>query len=424
MNQPAASLSADLQAGSQPIPTRPAGPRDSIDGVVPGLVVESESASAVAAVLQWAGRHSLSVVIRGGGSKLDWGARPASVDVLLDLSRLHRLRQHQSGDLTVSVEAGARLYDLNQTLAQRGQWLPLDPPFSDAATIGGLLATNDSGPQRHRFGTPRDLVIGIEVATMDGQIAKAGGQVVKNVAGYDLSKIMSGSFGSLAAIVAATFKLSPLPSASRTVVIEQLTPASAVQVINAVAASQLEPVAFDLIVQTDSRQAPSIACLLRFASFEAVVDAETANAAARIAAIHQVFRVVADDDERQLWLRHGSRPFDQPGVVVRASWLPADVGPLLSVIAGMSASVSVELVGRIGAGTGLFRIEGDREAQAAAVGSMRASPVLGNVVVRRASVDLKSREWVWGDSPAAPVLAALKHELDPGGSLGAGRGPL
>ena len=97
-----------------------------------------------------------------------------------------------------------------------GQWLPLDPPFADAATIGGILATNDSGPLRHRYGTPRDLIIGVQLATTDGVLAKAGGQVVKNVAGYDLSKLVAGSFGSLAAIVSATFKLSPLPAASKT----------------------------------------------------------------------------------------------------------------------------------------------------------------------------------------------------------------
>ena len=118
--------------------------------------------------LQWAGQRSLSVVIRGSGTKFGWGAVPAPFDVLLDVSRVNRILDHRAGDLTVSVEAGARLGDVNELLRQRGQWLALDPPFAEAATIGGLLATNDSGPQRHRFGTPRDLVIGIEIATMDG----------------------------------------------------------------------------------------------------------------------------------------------------------------------------------------------------------------------------------------------------------------
>ena len=147
------------------------------------------------------------------------------------------------GDLTVTVEAGALLGDLNRTLAAHGQWLPLDPFFGDRATIGGLLATNDSGPHRHRFGTPRDLVIGVRLATVDGRLAKAGGQVVKNVAGYDLSKLVSGSFGGLAAIVSATFKLSPAPPASGTVLIGPLDSGTVARIAAVMASSQLEPVA-------------------------------------------------------------------------------------------------------------------------------------------------------------------------------------
>jgi glycolate oxidase FAD binding subunit len=138
------------------------------------------------------------------------------------------------------------LRDVNQALARHRQWLPLDPPFADQATIGGILATNDSGPLRHRYGTPRDLVIGIQLATTDGKLAKAGGRVVKNVAGYDLSKLVTGSFGSLAAIVSATFKLSPIASASKTMVVSLQ---DGMQLGAAVAhgdGSQLDPMAFEV----------------------------------------------------------------------------------------------------------------------------------------------------------------------------------
>ena len=145
------------------------------------------------------------------------------------------------GDRRSGHPAGAEPH-----LASHGQWLALDPPFADQATIGGLIATNDSGPHRHRFGTPRDLVIGIQLATTDGQLSKAGGRVVKNVAGYDLSKIASGSFGTLAAIVSATFKLAPLPGASATVVVDRLSIDRLFEVVSAMNASQLEPVAFDV----------------------------------------------------------------------------------------------------------------------------------------------------------------------------------
>jgi glycolate oxidase FAD binding subunit len=425
VSEPAASLAADLRIDGQPIRTRPPSASDSVDGVVPGVVVEPESAAAVAAVLQWAASHSQSVLIRGGGTKRDWGARPSPVDVLLDVSRLRRILRHQSGDLTVSVEAGVRLRDLNEALARHGQWLPLDPPFGGETTIGGLLATNDSGPQRHRFGTPRDLVIGIEVATMAGQLAKAGGQVVKNVAGYDLSKIMSGSFGTLAAIVSATFKLSPISPASGTIVIEHLTTHSAVQVAETIAASQLEPVAFDIVVDQRGPQARGITILLRFASFPAVVDAEIANATARIAAVHQSFHVIDGDDERQLWRRHTARPFDHgAGILVRGSWLPANLDRLFAMLDTFSPAVTVEMIGRIAVGAGLFRIEGHPRAKYDTLTQMRASDAVANITVRRGRPDLKSREWVWGTPPGGAVAAALKRELDPRGLLGAGRGPL
>jgi hypothetical protein len=178
-----------------------------VTGLSPAVpVIEPKTAGEVAGALRSASDRKQSVVIRGAGSKMDWGRPPKPIDVVLSMRRMNRLIEHQHGDLTATIEAGATLLDVNRELAHHGQWLPLDPPFGDRATIGGLLATNDSGSLRHRFGTPRDLVIGVQLATTDGTLAKAGGRVVKNVAGYDLSKLVCGSFGSLAAIVSATFK--------------------------------------------------------------------------------------------------------------------------------------------------------------------------------------------------------------------------
>jgi glycolate oxidase FAD binding subunit len=420
-----AAITPELQVEGQAVLSRqPDADRDSIDGILPRLVVEPGTRAAVAATLQWADRHSLSVVIRGSGTKRGWGAVPAPFDVLLDMSRVDRILEHQSGDLTLSVEAGARLGTVNEALRPHGQWLALDPPFAGLATIGGLLATNDSGPHRHRGGTPRDLVIGIEIATMDGQIAKAGGKVVKNVAGYDLSKIMSGSFGALGAIVAATFKLAPIPAESTTILIPHLDAAATVRVVETIAASQLEPVAFELDVRVPRGGTPEIQCLLRFASVPAAVEAETANASGRIATAHPAFRVLSGEREAELWRAYQRRPWEEPGIVVRASWLPGDIGEMLALALKLSADASVEVVGRVGAGSGLFRIDARREAQAAAVAAMRASAVLGNVVVLRAPAELKSREWVWGSPSPAPLAAAVKRALDPSGLLGAARGPL
>ena len=210
---------------------------------------------------------------------------------MLDMRRLNRVLAHAHGDLTATVEAGATLRDVNDALSRLGQWLPLDPPFADEATIGGILATNDSGPLRHRYGTPRDLIIGVQLATTDGVLSKAGGKVVKNVAGYDLSKLVAGSFGSLAAIVSATFKLSPMPEASKTMRVAVADDAALAQAVRTVMASQLEPIAFDVHVRStqssQSTQSEQCLCglgdsalqrLLRFASLPTVVDAQVAAA--------------------------------------------------------------------------------------------------------------------------------------------------
>jgi glycolate oxidase FAD binding subunit len=155
---------------------------ESIDGVLPRDTIEPASAEDLAAALASAVRQHASVVIRGGGTKMGWGRTPAPVDMLLSTKRLNAVVAHEHADLTATIQAGARLADVNRALARHGQFLPIDSAF-DEATIGGAVATNDSGPLRHRYGTPRDLLIGIRLALTDGRLIKAGGNVVKNVAG-------------------------------------------------------------------------------------------------------------------------------------------------------------------------------------------------------------------------------------------------
>jgi glycolate oxidase FAD binding subunit len=410
----ASGITADVRA--------PEPGRDIVDGRMPGAVVVPHAASGVAAALAWASERRLAVLIRGGGTKTEWGRPPERLDLILDMSRLNRIVAHRHGDLTVSVEAGVRLGDLNGALAARGQWLPLDPSFAEGATIGGLLATNDSGPLRHRYGTPRDLVIGIELATADGRLAKAGGQVVKNVAGYDLSKVVSGSFGTLAAVVAATFKLLPVPQASASLVIRQPDTGSAADEVRRLADSSLEPIAFEL----HARRGPSGAateCLLRFASVAAAVEAQVAEARAIIGSSAEL-DVLTGERERTLWDRHARAAWSGPGAVVRASWRPADLPDVLHLLEDLASDADIELVGRVAAGAGLARIEGSLDRQVRAIERLRVSQTVGNVAIVRGAVGLKARVDVWPPLPNAALLASVKRELDPSGTLGAGRGPL
>ena len=405
------------------------------------ILIEPCTADEVAAALRHASETSQSIVIRGAGTKYGWGRPGSRVDAILDMRRMNRILAHEHGDMTATIEAGAALREVNDALAVHGQALPLDPPFADRATIGGVLATNDSGPLRHRYGTPRDQVIGIQLATTDGVLAKAGGQVVKNVAGYDLSKLVTGSFGSLAAIVSATFKLAPLPAASTTLRIEVRDAQALAELVRAVMASQLEPIAFEVLACSgpDVAQAVRPAVLLRFASLPDVVDAQIAQATAALKAHTTSLEVHDGVAERSLWEAHANRLWDASGAIVRASWLPANIAAILesqpfsaSARSGQDPSdgsrrsgASVEMIGRAAIGAGHIRIDGDTAAQAAAIELLRASPILGNVVIVRGSPELKGLVDVWGShGDRQPLFDALKRALDPHGILNAGRGPL
>jgi glycolate oxidase FAD binding subunit len=400
-------------------------------------VIEPDSAQELAAALREASSRRQSVLIRGAGTKIDWGRTPAAIDIILSTRRMNRLLAHRHGDLTATAEAGTTLAGMNRALAEHGQWLPLDPPFADRATIGGILATNDSGPLRHRFGAPRDLVIGVELATTDGTIAKAGGRVVKNVAGYDLSKLVAGSFGSLAAIVSVTFKLAPLAAASKTLVIEASDFDGLGRIVAAVTASQLEPLAFEVHVpdvvgaelgppsRPSQRRPLRPSLLLRFASVAAACDAQIAQARTLAPLTDCAVETLQSDEERATWEAHARRIWEAPGAIVRASWLPAAVSAAMSELRRMAGGACIQLVGRVAVGTGLIRIDADVRAQAAVVERLRQSSLFGNVVIVRGSPDLKALVDVWGaPGDRDAVFASVKSALDPDGVLNAKRGPL
>jgi glycolate oxidase FAD binding subunit len=450
---------------------------DAIDGVVPGAIVEPESAETLAALLAWASREAASVVLSGRGTRLAWGRWPGAIDLVISTRRLNRVLAHSHGDLTATVEAGATIRDVNRELMRRRQWLPIDV-VDDDATIGGAIATNDSGPLRHRHGTPRDQLIGIHLAMTDGRVVKAGGNVVKNVAGYDLGKLVSGSFGGLAAIATATFKLAPLPTASATVVATFRDADATARAAGAISESQLDPAAFEVHVlagpdkaRPTSEVMPALAAdnarpthadgarparageaptyvgrtllgppnsaestlsgppnrlLIQFASTQAAIDSQVDQLHALIDA--EAFDLVTDDAERDLWQGHMRGVWAAPGVIVRASWLPASLAAVLALlneIAGRGAD-AIEIAGRAGVGAGIIRIDGDLASSVAALERLRAKPdVLGHVVLLRAGPDVKQQIDVWGppnDHPA--LLAAVKHAFDPAGILNAGRGPI
>jgi glycolate oxidase FAD binding subunit len=246
-----------------------AGPGDAIAGVAPRFVARPAGVTEAAAVLAAASSLGMTAVPRGSGTRLAWGVPPTGCDLVIDTSRMNKVLEHAAGDLVVRVQAGVSLDQLASVLAKAGQRLALDPPAaahlsgsahgaphdatvpvpphgSGAGTIGGVLATGAAGPLRLRYGTPRDLTIGITVVRADGTVASSGGKVVKNVAGYDLGKLFAGSYGTLGLIVEAAFRLHPQPDATSFVTLDAAGPDEVRAVVAAAAGSPLAPSAVEL----------------------------------------------------------------------------------------------------------------------------------------------------------------------------------
>ena len=190
----------------------------SVDGLRPEAAVAPENREAVARIMEWAGASNTAVLPRGGGTQTALGNIPSRFNLALDLRQCNRVLDFQPDDLTVTVEAGISLAELQRALAQGGKFLPVEAPLSKRATVGGILATNATGPKRFSYGLPRDWLIGIGVVAAGGVQTKAGGRVVKNVTGYDLNKLYTGSLGTLGVIVEASFKLSPAPLHSQALI--------------------------------------------------------------------------------------------------------------------------------------------------------------------------------------------------------------
>jgi glycolate oxidase FAD binding subunit len=388
-------------------------------------LVEPADAAGVAAELKQASSGRLAVMIRGAGTKQSWGARASHTDIVLSTLGLNAPVDHVAGDLVATAPAGASLDAVNDVLRRERQWLPLDPPGSDLATIGGIVATNDSGPRRHRYGTPRDLIIGIEIALADGRIAHAGGRVVKNVAGYDLSKLLCGSLGSLAVITSATFKLAPLPQASSTLVASVGDARSLGALALAIAGSPLTPTTIEL-------QSPPHRLLIRFETSPKATEVQIAAAASLCATHGAATRILTGQEETDTWRAHerGMRGemSNDTRTIVKLAVLPTDVGEMLSRAdaAVVAQRIQYAATGRAALGIIFVRLDGDPSAQAAVVSELRREAIArrGSAVLVSAPPELYARLGAWGPgADTAPLMRAVKAQFDPRMLLNRGREP-
>jgi glycolate oxidase FAD binding subunit len=394
-------------------------PAESVEGVVPRVIVEPTSGESIGRLLEWASREKLCVLVRGAGTKMGWGAPPRQIDILLSTSRLNAVVAHRHGDLTATIQAGATLGDVNRALAQHGQWIPLDAPSAERATIGGLVATNDSGPRRHRYGAPRDLIIGIEFARADGRLAKGGGIVVKNVAGYDLPRLLTGSFGSLGVIITATFKLYPVTAASRTLVVEPSSVAHLGELALKLSASHLTPTALEFATHP-------LRLIVRFESIEASVAQQSDNASKLFAESGYEARTLSGSAEEQFWQNHARLADDDRGALLKVSVLPSELGETLTVIERLAGKRGYIAAGRAGAGVFLLRITEDVQLQKRVIDGLRDALQIGrgSAVVIKCSPDLRTHVDVWGPvGDALSLMRNVKQQFDPGGILSPGRGP-
>lgn len=221
-----------------------------VDGKIPDCAVAPATAEQVAAVLHYAAEHQLGVIPRGHGTKLSTGNIPRRYDVSLAVRELNRVIHFEPADLTISVEAGMSFGDLQEHAGRNGLWLPLDPRGGRQASVGGIIAANAAGPLRQLFGGPRDMVLGLKIATTEGKLVKTGGRVVKNVAGYDLGKLLTGSFGTLGVIVEACLKLFPKPSERATFALHVGTLSMARDLRRGLLRSPLDPMRLVLLDST------------------------------------------------------------------------------------------------------------------------------------------------------------------------------
>lgn len=378
---------------------------DEVDGVAPTLVARPSSTEEVAEVLRAAAAHGLTVVPRGRGTKLSWGKPPRSVDLLLDVSAMDRVLDHAAGDLIVSTQAGARMSDVQETLARGGQQLAVDETV-EGGTIGGAVAANISGPRRMVAGTLRDLMIGITVVRADGVVAKAGGRVVKNVAGYDLGKLLIGSFGTLAVITEAVFRLHPLPEARRWVTVAVEDPVQAQELVQAVVHSQAVPTAVE--VDWPAEGGGSVSVLL-----EGKVD----GAAGRAGTVSRLLGV-ADAATEEMPAGWASYPWRPGETACKLTFVLTGLGDVLAAAREVGAGL------RGSGGTGVaYAAVADPHRAPAAVDRLRKVCMRhqGSAVVLDAPADVKQAVDVWGPVPALDLMRRVKDRFDPDHRLSPGR---
>jgi glycolate oxidase FAD binding subunit len=405
-----------------------------VEGRTPDAAVFPGSVDEVQAVVSLAADSATPVTPWSGGTAMTIGMPSSWSGLVLGLKRLDRILEHEPGDLTVTAQAGVRMHELQAALGTKGQWLSLDPPDADRATIGGVVSANASGPRRHLYGTARDLVIGVTVVTGEGAVVRGGGKVVKNVAGYDLPKLFVGAYGTLGVIVDVTLKLRPLADDERFVAVGFEGVKDAGAAARAVAASDVIPTAVELLDGDAGRAlglGPGAWLVVGFDGLAEQVEWESC----------ELERVVGGGGARRVrplppdvWPRLGSSArdaFPTPASVMRFAVLPTQTPDVIEQ--GTTAARARGFVSAWSAHAGVGIVTGalaspdaqrDVAPLAATLGDWRAIAHAngGYATLEWAPLAVKSAVAVWDDAGgAARIMKRIKAQLDPKNILNPGR---
>ena len=386
-----------------------------MDGVLPALVAYPASTEETSEVLRAGAAHALAVVPRGRGTKLGWGRPPSRVDLVVDLSRMDKIVDHAPGDLVVVTQAGTLLSSLQQAVAGAGQRLAVDEVVA-GASVGGTVAASTSGPQRVLAGTVRDLLIGVTMVRADGVVARAGGRVVKNVAGYDLGKLVTGSFGTLGVITEAVFRLHPLPAARRFVTVSVRDEDDAHEAAQSVVHAQVVPSAVEVDWPVEGPRTVTV-----------LLEGTEGGVAARVECTLALLGRHDPETTEQPPTWWSSYPWTGGQIALKLTFALTGLRAVLAEIRALAleGSPSVSLRGSAGAGVVYGALPAGTDPAVASHVVERLRTVCrehgGAVVVVDGPAVVKSAIDLWGPLAAIDLMRRVKDQFDPQHRLSPGR---
>jgi glycolate oxidase FAD binding subunit len=383
------------------------------------VAVAAADARQIAEILRFADANGIAVTPVGSGTKLGWG-KPVAAGIRLDLKRMNTLREHPWQDMTCTVEAGCNWAAMQAELARNRQTVALDPLWPELATVGGVVAANDGGALRLKYGGLRDLIIGMTIVLADGTIAKTGGKVVKNVAGYDLHKLMTGSFGTLGVITEVNFRLHPVEVHVRTWTATAVNAEKFAEPLRALLDSQMTPSAVQVRVRKQE-----CALDVRIAALPECMDDHAARLREIFGQIELSETASQGRSSENVWLARQELFSTVGAVVLKVSLLPSDVCPVSSELQQWAAREGTEIsVAAQAAGLMTVALKASPDAAIALIQHLRdrLHGSGGSVVALQIPEALRGGLDVWGcDSNALPLMREIKRRFDPNRVLNPGR---